>query len=253
MDQLICPVSLVPVRKEPDHRAEQVNQLLFGEKALVSEEIPGWYHIVSLFDSYQGWVEKDVLASYKEEGIGERQFIIPLPLAEAICNGRNIYLPAGSEVPMPDNRGFFNLANRKYQLTEILKPGHHSPVTLARSFLYTPYLWGGRTLFGMDCSGLVQVVFKIIGIKLPRDAWQQSECGAEVTSPDDAMEGDLAFFNNAEGRIIHVGILMEGHQIIHASKSVRADRIDSTGIFNQELNRYTHYLHSVRRISWKRD
>lgn len=253
MDLLLCPVSLVPVRKEPDHRSEQVNQLLFGEKASLSEEIPGWFKIVTRFDSYPGWVEKDLLSIIKEEDIAGEQFIIPLPLAEAICNGRNIYLPAGSEIPVPDKKGVFSLGNRTYQLTEILRPGHPSPDVLARSFFYAPYLWGGRTLFGIDCSGLVQIVFKILGIRLPRDAWQQAEAGTEVGSLKDAIKGDLAFFKNAEGRIVHVGIISEDQQIVHASKSVRADTIDATGIFNRELNSYTHYLGSVRRISWQRD
>ena len=118
----------------------------------------------------------------------------------------------------------------------------------AKEFLNAPYLWGGKSFFGVDCSGFTQLVYKVNNVKLPRDAYQQAEVGEALSFVEESQPGDLAFFENAEGRIIHVGIMLDDQKIIHASGKVRIDTLDSTGIFNQEMNKHTHKLRFVKSI-----
>jgi cell wall-associated NlpC family hydrolase len=120
---------------------------------------------------------------------------------------------------------------------------------VAKQFLGTAYLWGGRTVFGIDCSGFVQMVFKLFNYKLPRDAYQQAEMGEAIGFLAEAKPGDLAFFDNEQGKITHVGILLSPHQIIHASAVVRMDPIDQAGIVSSSTGLRTHQLRTIRRIA----
>jgi len=119
---------------------------------------------------------------------------------------------------------------------------------IASLYLNAPYLWGGRSPLGIDCSGFTQVVFKAAGVRLPRDAYQQAEVGQTLGFVEEASEGDLAFFDNAEGKIIHVGIVLKDRFIIHASGKVRIDKLDHQGIFNRETGKYSHTLRVIKRI-----
>ena len=125
--------------------------------------------------------------------------------------------------------------------------------SIQESFLGAPYLWGGRTPWGVDCSGLVQMIFILMGIYLPRDAAQQAEEGDVVDLLDLSEPGDLVFFDNDEGRIVHVGVVLTRNdeddlRVAHASGRVRIDRLDQQGIYNAEEGRYTHKLRLVRRV-----
>jgi gamma-D-glutamyl-L-lysine dipeptidyl-peptidase len=114
--------------------------------------------------------------------------------------------------------------------------------------LNSPYLWGGKTPFGIDCSGFTQMAYKLAGIKLRRDAWQQAEQGHTINLLEETEPGDLAFFDNDEGNIVHVGIILRDHKIIHAAGKVRIDSIDHYGINNKELKKYTHKLRLIKRM-----
>jgi cell wall-associated NlpC family hydrolase len=126
--------------------------------------------------------------------------------------------------------------------------GFQSIDKTAEFFLNSPYLWGGRSLFGCDCSGFIQVLFKIHGLGLERDTIQQVEQGDPVTSVSDAETGDLAFFSNQDGRVYHVGMIIAPGRIIHSSGHVHIDRMDEKGIFNLQKQQYSHLLHSIKRI-----
>ena len=186
-------------------------------------------------DNYQGWIDKKQL-----EPVDEVPPIKGMIDLAAVVLSPQI-LPAGAYLRSKDSS--VNSDHQKRTITESAMLFHHCP-----------YLWGGRTAFGIDCSGLTQLSARLAGISISRDASQQVEHGEAITFVGEAANGDLAFFDNAEGRIIHVGIILrdvkkpDDLEIIHASGKVRIDRLDHQGIFNKEIGKYTHNLRMIRRI-----
>lgn len=162
-----------------------------------------------------------------------------------LCHGTKLYLDAENTVNLfplgLTYQGSINPFIGNQFETEVSR--------LALSYKDTPYLWGGRSQWGIDCSGFSQLIYSCFDLSLPRDAYQQAEMGQTVDFVSEIRVGDLAFFDNAEGRITHVGIMLDRDTIIHASAKVRVDRMDTEGIFNAEQNRYTHKLRIVKRYN----
>lgn len=254
----ICRIAVAPLRSEPSDRSEILSQILFGEKAIVLEKSEKWWRIQNAYDSYDGWVDPKQFLSVDEElyfSLSSGQCLVPAIENPTITAADNsIYrLSAGSEILQHEN-GYCKIGNEIFKLNFepliVQEVDFEKEVEkLALYFLNTPYLWGGKNSFGIDCSGFTQVVFKLLGVKLKRDASQQIEQGILVDFFMNAKLGDLAFFDNEEGKIIHVGIMLGKDKIIHASGKVRIDSIDNQGIYNAELAKYTHNLRLIKRFT----
>ncbi|MEL6863294.1 MAG: C40 family peptidase [Bacteroidota bacterium] len=252
----ICPLSVVPIRSSASDKSEMVSQLLFGEMVEFLEKKGSWTKIRCLWDNYIGWVDvKQVKAiNHRDFERYSGQYAYSLELVQAaMAEGHCLPLTIGATLPNYDgikfhlNGSSFTFSGQAISPLEV-KPSAELILKIARRYLYAPYLWGGRSPMGIDCSGFTQIVFKMVGMGLPRDAAQQVERGKLIDFIEMAQPADLAFFENKKGRITHVGLLMPENRIIHASGQVRIDRIDHFGIFNEDKQKYTHRLRVVKRI-----
>ena len=253
----ICRVSIAPLRAEPKDQAEIVSQLLFGDEVRILERSNNWLKVQQLYDAYEGYIDFKQLQPLEDADLHngtEFKFLAPAsPMNSLVLeDGSRIYLAAGSNLPGYE-AGYCRLKDQvlKVDFEPLQVPEVPSTTALIKDalfFRHAPYLWGGKTLAGIDCSGFVQTVFKMAGIKLQRDASQQALQGQTVHFLPEVVPGDVAFFDNEEGRIIHVGILLNNKEIIHASGQVRVDPIDDQGIYNKELKRYSHKLRIIKRF-----
>lgn len=254
MEYAVVSVAAAPMRRKPDHRKEMVNQLLFGEMVKVlKEKGPLWVKVRGLHDGYEGWLTRNLLEETDEITAGNRSSFVTADLLSQLSAGEmTLSIPVGSSLPFFEN-GTIQLAGTGYDFTgNYSKRDEQSPDGAliqkhALPWLNAPYLWGGRTPLGVDCSGFVQVVFKQTGIDLPRDAWQQAQEGRNVKYFSETKPGDLAFFDRGE-EIVHVGILLDKERLIHASGKVRIDRLTKKGIINAETGERTLKLRALRRI-----
>lgn len=237
MNKGICIVTVAPVRAEGSDKAEIVTEILFGESADILEVNKNWTRIKMHYDGYEGWMDTKQLKPVTDEELEKRKVtVITEDFSSVLMNDGKTLLSMGSEVEFPAVA-----SRRSHDLRE-------SIALAAKEFLNVPYLWGGKSFFAVDCSGFTQLVYKIHGIKLPRDTYQQAEVGEPLTFVEESQLGDLAFFENPEGKIIHVGIMLDNQRIIHASGKVRIDILDSTGIFNKEMNKHTHKLRVIKNV-----
>ena len=252
----ICPLSVIPIRSNSSDTSEMVSQLLFGETVEILEKKGSWTKVRCIWDNYIGWADTKQIKLITPSEFEEYQekFAYTLDLIQgAMTNGHYIPITMGATLPNYDGVNF-NMDGNSYTYSgqaffpNDIQPNSELLIKIARRYLYAPYLWGGRSPLGIDCSGFTQVIFKMIGIKLPRDSKDQVEKGELVDFVEQGQAGDLAFFENRKGKINHVGILLEEGQIIHASGQVRIDKIDHFGIFNEDRKKYTHKLRVVKRI-----
>ncbi|QOG04516.1 C40 family peptidase [Flavobacterium sp. MDT1-60] len=249
----ICNLAIVPVRSEPSDRSEIVTQLLFGEHIEILERQNQWARIKIQFDDYEGWVDSkqyQVISEANYNQLSKEAIILNADLIDYITAPENLLLPIplGASLTFLNNSEI-NTSNFDFEGTKTsgVKP-KSALINTAFMYLNAPYLWGGKTPFGIDCSGFTQMVYKLNGYKIHRDASQQALDGEPLSFIEESEAGDLAFFDNDEGNIIHVGIIMENNYIIHASGKVRIDRLDHLGIYNPELNKHTHKLRVIKKI-----
>nr|WP_294937571.1 C40 family peptidase [uncultured Flavobacterium sp.] len=249
----ICNLAIVPLRLEPSDRSELVSQVLFGEHFEILEQTEKWSRIRLAFDGYEGWIDNkqfQLISEANYKFLSDTPCVMSADLIEYITTPDNHLLP----VPIGSSLSFLDAPeiNTSQFAFEGMKVCGVKPkselVKTAFMYMNAPYLWGGKTPFGIDCSGFTQMVYKLNGHSLLRDASQQATQGEALSFIEESEPGDLAFFDNEEGRITHVGIIMDDNYIIHAHGKVRIDRLDHLGIYNIDTGRHTHKLRVIKKI-----
>ncbi len=246
-------LSLIPVRAEPGHRSEMVTQILFGETVEILDVHDEWVYVAIRQDGYRGWVEQMQVTPVDEHYYHRLSFSHFADEDFLIHTGRlPVVVRTGSPLPYYNDGTVVVAGNIKIPYRGNFRTGKHSAdeiIETALRFLNTPYLWGGKSELGLDCSGLTQLVYRMNGYPLPRDASQQVQKGQSVETVQKIQKGDLAFFGGESGAVSHVGIIMENGKIIHAAKGkVRIDKLDEKGIFNIEMQEYSHTLRIIKRL-----
>ncbi len=251
----ICNLSIIPLRLEPSDTSEMVNQIIFGEHFYVLNRTKKWSKIKLAFDGYEGYVDNKQYEEISEITFNqlenEHQFYAG-ELIDFISDKNNnlTTIPLGARLPFYE-KNTFTINNNSYIYEGKINSKQlpkNSIVETAFQFLNTPYLWGGKTPFGIDCSGFTQTVYKLCGYSLLRDAKEQATQGDVLSFIEESEPGDLAFFDNEEGHITHVGIVMNDYNIIHAHGKVRIDKLDHSGIYNTDTLKHSHKLRMIKKM-----
>ena len=248
MQHGICFLSIAPLREEPKNTSEQTSQLLYGEFFTVLKREKSWSRVHITSDGYEGWLNNkhfQLIDQKTYDQLLKTQKSYASELVDFIWKNDDILFPT----PIGSLVSSAKILGHRFEGKENQKDQEKSDlVRNALHYLNSPYLWGGKSPFGIDCSGLVQCVYQLHGVQLPRDAHQQATHGQTLGFIDESDPGDLAFFDDKEGKIVHVGIIMPDYHIIHAFGQVRIDRLDQTGVFNKDLNTHTHKLRVIKKV-----
>lgn len=244
----ICNLSIVPLRLESSDKSELVSQLLYGDYFKILEQRKSWSKIRLAFDSYEGWIDNKQYQEIGEDDYKALQKSTPklsIDLVEFIQDKNEQLHP----ILLGSSLNGLSLLNHSHD-GHIVEGKKEKNNLIQTSFLYlnSPYLWGGKSPFGIDCSGFTQMVYKLNGYRLLRDASQQATQGEALSFIEESEPGDLAFFDNSEGEIVHVGIIMKDNYIIHAHGQVRIDRLDHSGIYNVDKKMHTHKLRVIKKV-----
>ncbi|MFD2568272.1 C40 family peptidase [Pseudotenacibaculum haliotis] len=251
----ICNLSIVPLRSEPSDASEMVSQILFGEHFTVLEKTKKWSKVQVHFDEYEGYIDNKQYQEIDKElfdQLSTSEYHYSSEILDYVTDQKNHLstIPMGSRLPFYQDQKF-SLGQNEYSYEGRVFQGKLEKSEIVRKaflFLNTPYLWGGKTPFGIDCSGFTQMVYKICGHSLLRDAKDQATQGEVLSFIEESEPGDLAFFDNEEGVITHVGIIMTDYYIIHAHGKVRIDLLDHSGIYNTDTKTHTHKLRVIKKI-----
>lgn len=243
----ICNLGIVPMRFEASDQSELVSQVLYGEVFKVVEKRKKWSKIRISYDKYEGWIDNKQYLLIEEseyKNLSKASPVIATDILEYVSEDDNIYT-----IPLGATLNGLQLLGHKFEGNSTRDQQPKADL-IKTAFLYlnSPYLWGGKTPFGIDCSGFTQMVYRLNGYNLKRDASQQATQGEALSFIEESEPGDLAFFDNAEGDIIHVGIILENNYIIHAHGKVRVDRLDHSGIYNTDTNTHTHKLRVIKKV-----
>lgn len=256
MEYGIIHASFIPVRKDPDSTSEMTSQLLFGEIFEVLERNEQWLFVRNRFDGYEGWISPELTSLFNDDTLREYEAMESSLVKKKFCSLRGaegtLLIPTGSVLYYHAGDTQRIQCGQTYELD--MDPGEPATDTLKaledlkEELRNVPYLWGGKSSYGTDCSGLVQTIFRILNVPLLRDASQQVSQGITVNMITESQTGDLLFFDNDEGEIVHTGIIIGPGEILHASGCVKVDAIDHQGIYSKQLGKYTHKLRVIKRV-----